>query len=374
MPSRPLFLALEVDGSGAHPAAGSAASGSPDQAVHPAALRRTVRTAERAGFDLVTLDDSALPPVGSPPGPGRLEAGTRAAFVATTTERIGLAPTIPVTVTEPFHLATQLASLDHASRGRAAWVVTAPADTATLATIGADPLTPIQVQREVSDVIAAARVLWDSWEDDAVIKDVATGRYLDPDKVHHVDFRGSRFTVKGPLITPRPPQGQVLVLGADGLGVTEQLDVALVAALDLVTVGRRADAARRAGAPLVAAEVEVVLDSTEAGRGADRLASLDAVAPWPGGRRLRHVGSAAGLVDLLRELAGHVDGVRVFPAVLDVDGPALTERVLPALAAAGLHHPERTGATLRERLGLPRSPSRFAADHRPDRDLAGAHR
>ncbi|MBM9469277.1 LLM class flavin-dependent oxidoreductase [Nakamurella leprariae] len=373
MHSPALFLALELDGPGAHPAAWTAASGPPDQPVRPGALRAAVRAAETAGYDLITLDDSALPPTGSPEVPARLEAGTRAAFVATTTERIGLAPTLAVTVTEPFHLATQLASLDHASRGRAAWVVAAPADAATLATIGADPLTPAEVQRELADVIAVARDLWDSWEDDAVIKDAATGRYLDPDKVHHVDFRGGRFGVKGPLITPRPPQGQVLVLGADDLGVTDQLDVALIAAADATGVGRRADAARRAGAPLVFAEVEVVLD-TEAGPATARLAALDATTPWPGGRRLRHVGSAAALVDLLRTLAEHVDGVRLFPAVHDLDGAELAARVLPGLAAAGLHRPDRAGATLRERLGLPRSPSRFAADHRTDRDLAGAHR
>jgi alkanesulfonate monooxygenase SsuD/methylene tetrahydromethanopterin reductase-like flavin-dependent oxidoreductase (luciferase family) len=60
------------------------------------------------------------------------------------------------------------------------------------------------------------RALWDSWEDDAVIKDVATGRFLDNDKVHHVRFEGASFSVIGPLITPRPPQGQVVVIAAGG--------------------------------------------------------------------------------------------------------------------------------------------------------------
>lgn len=69
----------------------------------------------------------------------------------------------------------------------------------------------------MTDVVEVVRRLWDSWEDDAVIKDVATGRYLDPGKVHQVDFDGETFSVKGPLITPRPPQGSLVVLAPDTL-------------------------------------------------------------------------------------------------------------------------------------------------------------
>ena len=55
------------------------------------------------------------------------------------------------------------------------------------------------------------RRLWDSWEDDAIIRDVTTGRYVDRDKLHYIDFTGKYFSVKGPSITPRPPQGQPVV-------------------------------------------------------------------------------------------------------------------------------------------------------------------
>ncbi|SHW59784.1 Putative FMNH2-utilizing oxygenase [Mycobacteroides abscessus subsp. abscessus] len=53
------------------------------------------------------------------------------------------------------------------------------------------------------------RRLWDSWEDDAEIRDVATGRFIDRDKLHYIDFEGRFFSVKGPSITPRSPQGHV---------------------------------------------------------------------------------------------------------------------------------------------------------------------
>ncbi|MET9480629.1 LLM class flavin-dependent oxidoreductase [Streptomyces sp. NPDC006638] len=366
-----LHLALEVDGDGAHPAAWRHSGRPPGAVLTPRALRDVVAAAENAGFGLVTFADSPLPPGADPDASpyqapndgtrpaGRIEAGTRAAHVSVLTDRIGLAPVLHVAPTEPFHLATQLASLDHASHGRAGWVVGAAAGEAALATVGRAPLSAGELRRETADVIDTARALWDSWEDDAVIKDVATGRFLDADRVRHIDFEGASFTVKGPLITPRPPQGQVVVLAPDALEADSRADVVLVARPDPAAVAARAVTAREAGAPLVFAEVEVVLDAGIPA--ADRLAVLDEAAPWPGSGRLRHVGSPEALVGLLRHLAESVDGVRLHPAVLATDLPVLVERVLPELSAAGLSRAPRPGAILRATLGLPRPANRFAA-------------
>ncbi|TCK22151.1 LLM class flavin-dependent oxidoreductase [Pseudonocardia endophytica] len=353
-----LFLALDVDGDGAHPAAWRHAGRPPGSVLGGAALRAVTADAENAGFALVTFADSPVPPSCGPDAAGRIEAGTRAAFASTITDRIGLAPTLHVTTTEPFHLATQLASLDHASHGRAAWVVGAANGAVERQTIGADPLPADVLRREITDVIDVARSLWDSWEDDAVVKDVATGRYLDPAKVHHVDFTGAAFTVKGPLITPRPPQGQVVVIAHDDTGVTDRADVVLVTGTDVASVGTEAARVRRAGADLVVADVDVVLDADIPA--STRLADLDAATPWPHTGRIRHVGPPAELVALLRELAGVVDGVRLHPAVLASDLPVLAERVLPELASAGLLLTPRAGDTLRTTLGLPRPANRFA--------------
>ncbi|QIQ06372.1 LLM class flavin-dependent oxidoreductase [Streptomyces liangshanensis] len=356
-----LHLALEADGDGAHPAAWRHSGRPPGAVLTARALRDVVAAAEDAGFGLVTFADSPLPPAATPgAGPaGRVEAGTRAAHVSVLTDRIGLAPVLHVATTEPFHLATQLASLDHASRGRAGWVVGAAAGEADLATVGGTALPAGGLLRETADVIDTARALWDSWEDDAVVKDAATGRFLDSDKVHPIDFEGASFTVKGPLITPRPPQGQVVVLVPDALEADSRADVVLVSRPDPAAVTARAATARESGAPLVFAEVEVVLDAGTPA--AERLAALDASAPWPESGRLRHVGSPEALAALLRELAGSVDGVRLHPAVLAVDLPVLTGHVLPELAAAGLWRAPRPGATLRDTLGLPRPANRFAA-------------
>ncbi|WP_326667501.1 LLM class flavin-dependent oxidoreductase [Streptomyces sp. NBC_01257] len=354
-----LHLALEVDGDGTHPAAWRHSGRPPGAILTPRALRDVVAAAQEAGFALATFDDSPLPLPTGPGAVGRVEAGTRAAYVSQLTDRIGLAPTLHVTTTEPFHLATQLASLDHASRGRAAWLVGAAAGADDLATVGGEALPAAAQLRETADVVDTARALWDSWEDDAVIKDVATGRFLDADRVHPIDFEGASFTVKGPLITPRPPQGQIVVLVPDALDADARADVVLVGRPDAAALAARAAEARAAGAPLVFAEVEVVLDADTPAT--DRLAALNEAADWPESGRLRHVGSAEALVQLLRELAESVDGVRLHPAVLAVDLPVLTEQVLPALAAAGLHRAPRPGNTLRETLGLPRPANRFAA-------------
>ena len=64
---------------------------------------------------------------------------------------------------------------------------------------------------EAADVVEVVRRLWDSWEDDAEIRDAATDRFLDADKLHTIDFASERFSVRGPSITPRPPQGQPVV-------------------------------------------------------------------------------------------------------------------------------------------------------------------
>jgi alkanesulfonate monooxygenase SsuD/methylene tetrahydromethanopterin reductase-like flavin-dependent oxidoreductase (luciferase family) len=366
-----LLAAVNVDGAGAHPAAWRY-PGAVEASLDPRFLKETVATAEGAGFAFAVFGDGPLPP----PSGARVEAGVRAAYLSQLTSRIGLVPVLHVTTTEPFHLATQLATLDHASHGRAAWVVGAANDAAARATVGARPLGEDVLSREVKDVIDVARALWDSWEDDAVIKDVAAGRFLDNDKVHHVRFEGASFSVAGPLITPRPPQGQVVVIAADELGVASRADITLVggscgaAGYDEDSLARRADRAREAGSPLVFAELEVLLDRPGQ-PAAVRLAQLNAVQDWGAGDRARFAGPAGALAELLGRLAARVDGVLLHPAQVVADLPALAESVLPALAAGGqARFPGPGDATLRDVLGLPRPANQFATGRATTTDPA----
>jgi len=334
-----LHLAVELDGDGAHPAAWRRSQHGPAELLTGRRTAQVARRAENAGFTLATFDDALTPPAAGPVG--RIGAVERAAFAAPQTSAIGLAPVVATTYTEPFHLASQVASLDHASLGRAGWVVAAAAEPA--AAWGRPPVTGDALAREARDAVAVARDLFDSWGDDAAIRDVATGRYLDRAQLHYVDFVGETYSVKGPAIVPRPPQGHVVVIAPDGL--VPSPDVALVTS------------PQRVAGALTFLELDVALDTDISAE--ERLAALDAHTSWPATGRPRHVGSAAGLVEWLTELAGQVDGVRLHPLVLDEDLPELSARVLPALFEARIATRPRDGASLRSTLGLVRPANRF---------------
>ncbi|MEV4689491.1 LLM class flavin-dependent oxidoreductase [Microbacterium sp. LWH3-1.2] len=346
MSDTPFAVALELDADGARPAA-------PPVSAALSARRLAVRgaAAERFGFTAVTFDDSPLPVADAV---ARLDAVQRAAFLAPLTSAIGLVPVAHVAYSEPFHVATQLASLDWASNGRAGWIAAASGTAREAAAYGREALSGDHLRRAQEDVIEVARRLWDSWEDDAVIQDAASGRYLDADKLHYIDFEGESFSVKGPLITPRPPQGQLVVVAPAG---TAGADVALVTGTDLAEITGAASRARAAGAPLVWAEVEVVLEA----RGVSATRRLETLGGWTDAGRVRYSGDANGLVALTAGLAASVDGVRLHVAELDVDLEEVGRAVLPALRERIGFRSPRAGETLRDALGLERSVSRYAA-------------
>jgi alkanesulfonate monooxygenase SsuD/methylene tetrahydromethanopterin reductase-like flavin-dependent oxidoreductase (luciferase family) len=171
-----------------------------------------VREAEHGTLDFVTFGDS----LGGQPG---LDAVLTAARIAPLTTHVGLVPTAVVTHTEPFHLSKAIATLDYVSGGRAGVqlsVAPDPADARHFGrrSVGAEP----ELWEEAADYAEVLRRLWDSWEDDAEIRDEATGRFIDREKLHYIDFEGRWFKVRGPSITPRPPQGHPLIAAAQPLG------------------------------------------------------------------------------------------------------------------------------------------------------------
>ncbi|GAA5092416.1 LLM class flavin-dependent oxidoreductase [Nocardia iowensis] len=344
-------LGIELDGEGFHPDAWRRATHAPDRLLTGETLRTRVAAAENAGCTLATFADSILPPDAVA---GRIDAVTRASFVAAATSTIGLVPTVETTYAEPFHTSSQIATLDYASRGRAGWIAERIDDPRAAAAWGRPRITgEDELAREYRDSIEVTRRLWDSWEDDAVIRDHPNGRFLDRNKLHYIDFRGATFSVKGPAIVPRPPQGQPVVLGADG-----DVDVRLVAADSVAAAIESAEQARSAGTPLAFAEIDVTLD-TPGATAVERFG----VAPSNSPARLAFSGSAAALVDLLTHLSAHLDGVRLHPAVIDEDLPVLTREVLPALLRTGVTHRPVPGSTLRANLGLARPANRYAAAH-----------
>ncbi|MGM7776856.1 LLM class flavin-dependent oxidoreductase [Arthrobacter sp. KNU-44] len=375
-PGQPGFLALELDGDGAHPAAWRKARHAPDGLLNGARIRSTVLAAESAGFHVATFGDG---PVGSAVAggrdvAGRLNALQRAAFAGPVTSSIVLVPEVDTVYTEPFHIATQLASLDYVSGGRAGWLVAASGYAEEAAAVGRFFVEGAARAQEAAASVEVSRRLWDSWEDDAVIRDVPSGQYLDVDKLHYVDFEtpadfaGAGYSVKGPSIIPRPLQGQLPVVARTGL-LPSDVDVVLVSAPTASLLAAEVAEVRArtavgggptlAGGPAVVAELDVVLDSRGQSASA-RLAELDAFTPWSSSRA-RFVGTAAELVDFLAELLAVADGVRLHPAVLDVELEELGQLVLPELRRRRALQPVAQGGTFRELLGLERPLSRYAS-------------
>jgi alkanesulfonate monooxygenase SsuD/methylene tetrahydromethanopterin reductase-like flavin-dependent oxidoreductase (luciferase family) len=344
------FLAIELDGAGWD--GGEFAS-----------LAEAVLAAESAGFHVATFTDA--------PVPGRTNALQRAAYAGPVTRTIALVPEVDTVYTEPFHVSTQLASLDYVSGGRAGWIATAGESPEAAAAVGRENVNGAALAQEAAASIEVSRRLWDSWEDDAVIRDVATGRYIDVDKLHYVDFdtsagfetpagfAGAPYSVKGPSIIPRPLQGQLPVLApaslvGEGQVAAEAVDAVLVTApTPELLAAEIKDVRRRLGTSVaVIAELDVVLDS----RGQ---AAAERVAGTESGRA-RYAGTAAGLSDLLESLLAEADGVRLHPASLAVELNELSRLVLPELRRRGALRPPVQDGTFRDLLGLTRPASRYA--------------
>ncbi|WP_369053345.1 LLM class flavin-dependent oxidoreductase [Burkholderia gladioli] len=221
---RQMRLGLFLQGAGHHVAGWrhpEAESGSENFEL----LRRVVQTAERAKFDMVFLaDDLTSGPDAHPSMAQRFEPLTLLSALAMHTTHIGLAATASTTYSEPYHLARVFASLDRLSGGRAAWnVVTTSYDrTAANFTRGNHPdhAERYEMAGEFVDVVKG---LWDSWDEDAVIRDKARGVYFDPAKVHALDHEGRFFRIKGPLNASRPPQGHPVVIQAGSSGPGQDL-------------------------------------------------------------------------------------------------------------------------------------------------------
>ena len=174
------------------------------------------RTAERGAFDSLFLADGpqlwgdlAQRPAGS------LEPLTLLTALATATEHIGLIATASTSYNSPYNLARKFASLDIISGGRAGWniVTTAGAEAARNFGLDAEPAHAERYAR-AAEFLDVALKLWDSWEDDAIVADKASGVWGDDRKIHPPRHRGTYFSVEGALNVPRSPQGYPLLVQA----------------------------------------------------------------------------------------------------------------------------------------------------------------
>ena len=180
------------------------------------------QAAERAKFDLVFLADAVAT------RDGNLEALSRwpqyMAFfdpltllpgLAAVTEHIGLAATATTSYNEPYHIARKFASLDHMSGGRAGWNVVTSANASEAYNFGRDSHYGHSDRYDrAQEFVEVAKGLWDSWDDDALVRDRKSKRYFDPEKLHFLNHKGKHFNVRGPLNVPRSPQGYPVIIQA----------------------------------------------------------------------------------------------------------------------------------------------------------------
>jgi alkanesulfonate monooxygenase SsuD/methylene tetrahydromethanopterin reductase-like flavin-dependent oxidoreductase (luciferase family) len=378
---RGLRLGVSLVGAGNHPGAWREPGVDPDRLFTGASLVDLVRSAELGGLDFVTVPDSFARSGDDGRLPGRLDALLSLARVAPVTRSIGLIPEVTTTHTEPFHVSKNLATLDFVSRGRAGWKVAVSRTQYEADLFGRKDAAPTaDLYREAGEFVEVVARLWDSWEDDAVIRDRPTGRYIDREKLHYVDFDGEFFSVRGPSITPRSPQAHPIIAvdATDDAALpvaTTFADLVFLDALDPDAARRRRDlihaqAANRGRDPdrvTVLATVDVVLDPDPGAARATR-ARLDArVAPATALPRLAVTGTPALLADQLEEWwrAGAVDGFVLWPARLPTDVSPIVDIVIPALRDRGVvppaPSPGETGTvSFRDRLGLDRPTNRYA--------------
>ncbi len=179
------------------------------------------RTLERGKFDAFFMADHLA--LLNMPMAALKRSATNTSFdpmtllpaLAVVTERIGLIATASTTFNDPYHIARKFASLDHISNGRAGWNLVTTSNPDAARNFGLEEHVEhaerYRRAREFYDVVTG---LWDSWADDAFIRDVENGIFFDPAKLHVLDHKGPHYSVRGPLNIARPVQGWPVIVQA----------------------------------------------------------------------------------------------------------------------------------------------------------------
>ncbi|WP_217134097.1 LLM class flavin-dependent oxidoreductase [Leucobacter chinensis] len=414
--STPFTIAVALDGAGSHPAAWREPDAKPNALFAADYWTELLTLADAAGVDYASIDDAlsvqqatALergggaaesPELRADRVTGRLDSLLTASWVAPHTQGIGLIATVTTTHTEPFHVATALQTLDHISQGRGGWQLRISGDPQSAAAFGRRGAPNVNLAEvlagrpdealdelidEAGDVAQVARLLWGSWDADAIIRDTETGRFLDRDRVRHINFSSERFSIAGPSIVPRSPQGQLPITvlshsprvhrlaaeNADVIFITPENPSLRAGAsrglsvAEIIAQVREAEQivnrAEKLGEQLrVVADLVVAFDTDEetAAARVERLNNIDGEVFESDA--LLVTGSAAEIADTIeRWRDAGVDGVRLRPLALPGDLRAITETLVPLLRERGIATLDPSPKPLRERFGLAPAPLRL---------------
>ena len=202
----------------------------PDMNFNFERIKRAIRTLEAAKFDAFFMADHMA--VLNMPMDALKRSHTSTSFepftllsaLSQATEHIGLVATGSTTFDAPYHIARRFASLDHISGGRAGWNIVTTSNPDAAQNFGMDEHMEhgerYRRAREFYDVVTG---LWDSWADDAFIRDVDSGVFFDPDKMHVLNHKGEFLSVRGPLNIARPTQGWPVIVQAGASESGKQL-------------------------------------------------------------------------------------------------------------------------------------------------------
>lgn len=221
--NRMISLALLADyATGNHPASWLAPEVNAAAATDVSHFASVARLAESGKFDLFFIADTPAARTENlhawsrfPMYMNCFEPVTLLTALAGSTSRIGLGGTVSTSFSEPYNVARLFASLDHLSGGRAAWNVVTSANDYAARNFGHAALPPHALRYErAGEFVDVVKKLWNTWDDDAFVRDRESGRYFEPERMHVVHHEGKFFKVDGALNIARAPQGHPVIIQA----------------------------------------------------------------------------------------------------------------------------------------------------------------
>ena len=321
--TRKIRLGAFLPGGGQHIAAWRHPDQPADGATSFAFHVQLAQEAERGLFDAYFLADGlAIAFGGGIEGGNAKVAGfepvTLFSALAPLTQNLGFIATASTTYEEPYNLARKFASLDLISGGRAGWNVVTTATESAAHNFNLDQQYPHAVRyRRAAEHVDVVKKLWDSFEDDAFLRDRDSGVFFDAGKVHYADHQGENFKVKGPLNVSRSPQGHPVIVQAgqseDGRGL------AAASAEVIFTAHQRLDTAQEFYRDIKAR-------ARNLGRNPDHILVMPGVAPFVG----RTEAEAREKYERLTGLILEADGIALIKGLtggtldltgVDLDGP-----------------------------------------------------
>ncbi|WP_318247701.1 LLM class flavin-dependent oxidoreductase [Solibacillus merdavium] len=236
MTKKQIKLGVFLMGTGHHIASWRHPDAQADASENVEFFKEVAIKAEQGKLDMLFLSDGlSFNELSHPAEQVRFEPLTLLSVLSTVTKNIGLTGTASTTYNEPFHIARKFSSLDHLSRGRAAWNIVTSYYEAEASNFNQDKHLDHSLRYDRADeFVEVVKGLWDSYEDDALARNKETGEYIKKGKLHTLNHKGEYYSVRGPLNSSRPPQGRPVLVqaGSSEAGTTlaaKQADVIFTA-------------------------------------------------------------------------------------------------------------------------------------------------